>query len=76
MKEKALKDIVSMICNDYIDTILVGIEEYKKDFPYTIACSNFIAELKEKNVVVEFNDIFISKIIDKLYREISNYLAR
>lgn len=76
MKEEVLKKLVSMICNDYIDTLLVGIEEHEKDFPYMVACTNFISELNSKNILVEFNDIFIDTVLDKIYRETSNYLAR
>lgn len=76
MNEIVLRKLITMICDDYIDTLLVGIEEYEKDFPYTIACANFITELKSKNIMVEFNDVFIDKIRDMLYRETSNYLAR
>lgn len=76
MKEAILKKIVEMVCDDYIDVLLVGIKEYEKDFPYTITCSNFISELKTKNIIVEFNDVFIDTVRDKIYREPSNYLAR
>lgn len=76
MKEKVLRDLIKMICDDYIDSLIVGIEEYEKDFPYTIACANFISELKEKNIIVEFNDVFIDMVRDRIYRETSNYLAR
>lgn len=76
MKELVLRKVVEMVCDDYIDTLLVGTEEYEKDFPYTIACANFISELKEKNIIVEFNDVFIDTVRDRIYRETSNYLAR
>ena len=45
VKEEALRKIVSSICDDYIDTLLTGIEENEKDFPYTLACANFIRYL-------------------------------
>lgn len=76
MKEEVMKKMIYMICEDYIDTLIVGIEEYEKDFPYTIACANLISELKSKNIKVEFNDIFIDIVRDKIYRETTNYLAR
>ena len=76
MKEEMLKKVIEMVCDDYIDALLVGVEEYSRDFPYTIACANFIAELKEKNIIVEFNSIFIDIVRDRIYRETSNYLAR
>ncbi|MCI8588378.1 MAG: hypothetical protein HFG40_01860 [Bacilli bacterium] len=76
MKELVLRKVIEMVCDDYIDVLLVGIEEYKKEFPYTLACANFISELKEKNIIVEFNDVFIDTVRDRIYRETSNYLAR
>ena len=65
------------VCSDdYIDTLLTGIEENEDDFPYTIACSNFIDELKKKNIIADFYKTFDCDIIDKIYRETSDYLAR
>lgn len=53
-KEEALIKIISMVCDGYVDTIMTAIEENNiKDFPFTIACANFIVELKEKNIIVE-----------------------
>ena len=76
MKEEVMKKLVSMVCEDYVDTLIVGIEEYETDFPYIIACSNLISELKSKNIIVEFNDVFIDKVRDRIYRETTNYLVR
>lgn len=76
MRDEALKKIINLICDCYLDTLLTGIEEYKKDFPYTIACANFIGELKAKNIMVNFFNIFEDNIVDMVFREISNYLAR
>lgn len=76
MKEDIIKKVITMVYEDYIDTLIVGIEEYEKDCPYTIACTNFISGLKNKNLIIEFNDAFIDKVREKIYRETSNYLAR
>lgn len=76
MKEEALRKIVSSICYDYIDTLLTGIEETEKEFPYTLACANFISELKSKNIIVNLYTTFDMQIVDMIYRETSNYLAR
>lgn len=77
MKEEALRKIVSMVCDGYIDTIMTAIEEENiKGFPITIACANFIAELKAKNIIVELVGTFEDTIIDRIFREVSNYLAR
>lgn len=76
MKEKVLRKVIESICDGYIDTLITGIDEYEKNFPYTIACANFIYELKQKNIIVDFNIIFDDSIIDMVFRETSNYLAR
>lgn len=51
MKDEVLRKIIDFVCDGYIDALLTGIEEYEKDFPYTIACANFISELKRKNKI-------------------------
>ena len=76
MQEETLRKLITLISEDYIETLLTGIKEYEKDFPYTIACANFMSELKSKNIVVNFYNTFDSSIIDMIYRETSNYLAR
>ena len=76
MKEDVLMKLIESICDDYVDTLMTGIEEYEKNFPYTIACANFIYELKQKNILVDFNIIFDDSIVDMVFRETSNYLAR
>lgn len=76
MREEMLRKLITLITEDYIDTLLTGIEEYEKDFPYTIACANFMSELKSKNIVVDFYTTFEVSIRDMVYRETTNYLAR
>lgn len=76
MKEKVLRKVIESICDGYVDTLITGIDEYEKNFPYTIACANFIYELKQKNILVDFNIIFDDSIVDMVFRETSNYLAR
>lgn len=66
MKRKVKKDFVKLIYNNYIDLILVYIEEYSKYFPYTICCCNFLSDLKEEidkvNVYSEKKDDFIDDL--------------
>lgn len=77
MKENQLRKIVAEICDGYTETIMDAIlEDNVKGFPITKAVLHFMCELKENNIVMELNDVFIDLIIDRLYREISNYLAR
>lgn len=77
MKEEILRNIVTMVCDGYVDTIMTAIEEnIADDFPITIACSNFLAELREKNIKLELVGTFEDSIFDRIFREFSNYLAR
>lgn len=76
MREEMLRKLITLVSEDYIETLLTGIEEYEKDFPYTIACANFMSELKSKNIIVNFYTTFDVSIRDMVYRETSNYLAR
>ena len=76
MKENQLRKIVAEVCDGYTETIMDAIlEDNVKGFPITKAVWHFMCELKENNIVMELNDVFIDLIIDRLYREISNYLA-
>lgn len=77
MKENQLRKIVVEVCDGYTEAIMDAIlEENVKGFPITKAVWHFMCELKENNIVMELNDIFIDVLLDRLYREISNYLAR
>ena len=77
MKENQWRKIVAEVCDGYTETIMDAIlEDNVKGFPITKAVWHFMCELKENNIVMELNDVFIDLIIDRLYREISNYLAR
>lgn len=76
MREDIMRKLITMICDDYIEALLTGIEEYEQDFPYTIACANFMSELKSKNIIVDYYKTFEVSIRDMVYRETSNYLAR
>ncbi len=77
MKENELRKIISFVCDGYVDTVMTAIEEDEiKDFSITIAVWHFIVELKEKNIIYGLNDAFDDTIIDMIFREVSNYLAR
>ncbi len=77
-RENELRKIVRSVCDGYTDTIMDAILEDNniKGFPITIAVWHFMLELRERNIVMDLNDVFIDLIIDRLYREMSNYLAR
>ena len=79
MRENELRKILSSVCDGYVDNILDTLEEEKerkKEFPFLIACSNFLGELKDNNIIVELIGTFEDVIIDRIIREISNFLAR
>lgn len=76
MKEQELRKIVEFVCNGYVDKIMENIEDNKREIPYAIACANYITELKENNIIVGLNDVFIDIVIDRIFREFSNYIGR
>lgn len=73
------KDIKVMfaknIVADFSDVLLVGLEEEEELFPYSIACINFIYELKEKGINATLNN-FNEIIRSELYEECKRYLVR
>lgn len=79
MRENELKRILSNVCDGYVDNILIDLEENKdneKMFPFMLACVNFICELKKKNIMVELCGTFEDAIIDRIYREVGNYIGK
>lgn len=75
MKEEITRLFVADICGDFKDVILVGLEEQKEKFPYSIACINFLYELKEQGINANLR--YFSEIIrSELYEEFKRYLAR
>lgn len=76
MYDEILCEIITKLCNGYINSLLIGIEENKGEFTYLLASVNFISELRQKNIIVEFNDVFNDFIIDKIYYEINKFLAK
>lgn len=76
MREKVLQKIVIVLSENLSDTLLTGIEECPKEFPYTIAVINFMTELMEKNIIIDYYQLFDGTIIDMVNRETTNYLAR
>lgn len=74
--KEALLKVVSLVSENFVDSLMTGIEEYPKDFPYTIAVANFIEKLKSKNIIVNLYGIFEDRITDMIFRKISNYLSR
>lgn len=77
--EKELRKILSMVYDEYSDSIvtaLVEVKKYKKSFAYTLTAIHFINELKSYNIVVELNDVFTETVIEKFFREVSNFMER
>ncbi len=71
MKEDIAKNIFANICCDLKDVLLVGIEQ----FPYSIACIDFIYNLKEQGINTSLNS-FSENIRCELYEECKRYLVR
>lgn len=77
MKEKVTKSIIRSLCDDFANSILVGLEEHPQDFPFTISSINFIYELKEKGIYFNLKQLSSCyEILDNMYDELAKYLAR
>jgi len=75
MKDEVMKLFVANICSDFNDVLLVGLEENKEQLPYSIACINFLYELKEKGLSCSMN-FFNQNMIDIIYNEMKKYLVK
>lgn len=76
MREYILKDVAKSISDSYYDVLLVGFEEEKEKFVMTMLVVDFMVNLKEKGVVLNMDDIFIDKFIDKMYVEAEKYIGK
>lgn len=77
MKEEISKNIIKQLCNDFVDTICVGLEEYPDEFSCTLVCINFVYELKVKGIYLNFKIISdCSNILESMYNESTKYLVR
>lgn len=80
MGERIVKSIDSSLFNFLMENISVvaecDLEEKPSAFPYTIACSNFVRELKQ-NYNKDFDeDLFGEKLIGLMVDEISIQLPK
>ncbi len=75
MKDEIMKIFAKDIMSDFKDVLVVGLEEESERFPYSIACINFIYELKEKGINVNMN-YFSECVRENIYNEVKSYLER
>lgn len=69
------REIVKEICNDYVEVILVGLDEHKEGFFYTTSIINFMESLKTKNIKISIDKVFTDTFIDKIYIETNKYIG-
>lgn len=75
MKDDITRNVFANICEDFKEVLIVGIEESKEQFSYSIACIDFIYNLKEQGINTTLNS-FSENIRCELYEECKRYLAR
>lgn len=77
MREQILRNTIRRLCDDFADSIIIGVKESEEKFPFTVACINFMCELKENGKRVNLNLLAgCPEIFDSMYRELINYLIR
>lgn len=75
MREDVIKTLVTYLCRDIEDFVLLGLEENKELFPLFNACADYICGLKEMGIdatITHFSD----QIQCALFNEIKRYLVR
>ncbi len=73
MKTSIFKQTIHELCMDFLEFLEVSIDENPESFPCTIAYINFLCELKEKGIETNLDSID-SVLMDKVYRELSDFL--
>lgn len=75
MKNDVKELIAKEIADTYKDILLNGFEEQEYRFFVTLSVIDFIAKLREKNIVYDLSDIFAEKIISLMYEETNKYIG-
>lgn len=74
MKDEIKKELVNNIAKDLINNILIGMEEEKERFKFINAYINFIVQLKETKVNIDYK-LLEDKFIIEIHKEIKEYLG-
>lgn len=74
MKEEIKEELIKGVAEDIVNSILVGMEEEKERFKFVNAYVNFILELKENNIDVDYKQLE-DKFIIEIHNEIIDYIG-
>jgi hypothetical protein len=74
MREQVVIDTITKLCENYVDTIITGLEEDRSNFVHTRAIIDLMTSLKENHIYMGMNDIFTEPFLEKMDIEISEYL--
>jgi hypothetical protein len=75
MEEDILEKMISDIANSYYELLKIGIEEGKEQFRVTILVADFMASLREQNILDCIDDVFNSSFLDKINFEANKYIG-
>ncbi len=76
MKEDIINEIASSISKSYYEVLINGFKEEENEFHISICIINFIINLREKNIICNIDDIFVSSFLDKIIIEANKYIGR
>lgn len=76
MKEQITKEVAKAISNSFYEVLMTGYEEEKERFPITMIIIDSMTMIKEKGIVCNLDDIFISTFLDKMYVESEKYIGK
>lgn len=74
MRRDVVYKFITDIVSDFGNMLTEGVLESNDLFPYTSACIEFISNLDAKGITISFHS-FDQDIIDKVYRELCEYLV-
>lgn len=76
MKEDIINEIASNISKSYYEVLINGFKEEENEFPISICIIDFIINLREKSIICNIDDIFVSSFLDKIIIEANKYIGR
>lgn len=74
MRKEVVRNVIDEVLKDFGNILVEELCDNQDGFPYTNACIDFIVDLKNKGISIDFN-AFDQDILDQVYRELISILS-